>query len=107
MKRDDLGKPMFTRTYHHGDGRELIVKIWKPSRSTGPLFCWFQIGDGSVHRTLALDPLDGVFHAMQTIEMLLRRMRDKTDPGLHWKATIYEGDLGLPACYPRIEDKQE
>ncbi|MDV6329980.1 DUF6968 family protein [Asticcacaulis sp. 201] len=96
---DILEVPTFIRTYHYGDGRELPVKIWAPDESSVPMFCWFKIGDENIRRAPGLDPLEALFNAMKTIEMLLSGIRNNRDQGLHWKDATKEGDLGLPAFY--------
>ena len=64
------------------------------------MFCWFQIGDGNIHRTPGMDPLDALSGAIKTIDVLLSHIRNDTDQGLHWKNALKEGDLGLPSFYP-------
>jgi hypothetical protein len=107
METDPLGKPLFTRTYHHGDGRELVIRIWNPNKTQVPMLCWYQIGDGSLRRAPGTDPLDALSTAMKAVEMHLSSIRDNTDKELHWEGAMYEGDLGLPVFYSNDEKEDE
>jgi hypothetical protein len=107
MEIDRLGKPMFTRTYHHGDGRELVVRIWNPNKTQAPMFCWYQMGDAKLQRVPGMDPLGALFTAMRVIEMHLSHIRKTTDKDLHWKGALNEGELGLPTFYPNDEKQDE
>jgi len=103
MDSNELGEPLFLRTYHCGDDREILIRIWDPNPPQCPMFCWFQIGDGSIHRAPGMDPLGALLNAVMTIEMLLARKRYQEDPKLHWKGALEDGDLGLPRFYPDHE----
>lgn len=107
MKASKLGKPLFKRTYGYGDGKKLVVQIWNPGRYGGLMMCWFRIkgmNRDAVHRAVGMDRLDALYHAMQTIGMLLDRFRE-SQPTLNWSDALYKSELGLPHPYKVPSDE--